>query len=577
VVDYYAVPVFSNRLPAHLDKATIEAFRQLFTGSDSRFAIVHEAVVRAEDQWQQRPGQPSEADYFRHLGMVGEDGSVLYLSPGSTEDRYQTSWLALSMPTSTVGDSAALLNTLTGLDIPVYASASQMRRGIEIYVFLESPVPSEVAEKLAATLREVASYQELVDGPIHSYPAPSDSEQPRVRVPFSGASAGWASDFYYADDPLHPLSLDDFMSNVRRVSSKVIERLPSYGLGRDLPVEESIEAANRLFWQQELKRVRASWATEAVRQPLSLGLAGLATRLGIDEQDVVSELQALSQPYADSELQHYLDAVRTTFEKWWAGQPVAYKPFYLEAGLEPPTAKRPPYRVLKLVEKLREQLDRVGSGRTRGSDQSVYQALLRLAQRHGGEDSKGIVVSVSQRELAERSGLTTLTTRKAVKRLLAAGLLSQKSVGKKEHASKLVLIDVRGSGVTHSDQSKGSDWDRLLPLARNGPGRLGKMAVSELLHLSDLGPSTARDWAAVAGTTPTAMKDRRRKLRNAGLVSYDRASGTWSVSHEWASQLRFVLEQEGSLEAGRRDQERHVDERKKYHELHRQRSQLRQK
>ena len=198
-----------------------------------------------------------------------------------------------------------------------------------------------------------------------------------------------------------------------------------------------------------------------------------------------------------------------------------------------PSKGRPPQEVLEFVERHRVGVLHGGSwqGRGGGSDESVYGALLEVAQEHGWLSKSGnICIRVAVRELAERAGVTERTCRKALKRLQEKHLLYRRPMRTEGKAGVLVLRDVASeSPLTFRIQLKDHVWglnaevlgqiEKLLRRFRHGKDRLTKVKV---LHLKAVillgGEATVQEVAEKLERRTDKAREQVRSLKERHLV-----------------------------------------------------------
>lgn len=203
------------------------------------------------------------------------------------------------------------------------------------------------------------------------------------------------------------------------------------------------------------------------------------------------------------------------------------------------------------------------AGRRGPSQQKAFMVVVNKALLLGRP-----VVGVSDRELAELGNMARETGTRALRDLVAAGLLRKVSTGKVREASRYELLSPAsvsrpiglGSKQTHSHIG---GLDTLDPAhdawAHGALG--GSWATS--LHLRALGGSTVTDLAAATGRHPSTVRTHLRKLAAAGLVKQESAGlWVWSVVDELDdAHLRAVAQEYGTVGRLQRRKDWHAIER----------------
>ena len=247
-----------------------------------------------------------------------------------------------------------------------------------------------------------------------------------------------------------------------------------------------------------------------------------------------------------------------------------------------PSKGRPPQEVLVFVERHRVGVlyGRSWQGRGGGSDESVYGALLEVAQEHGWLSKSGnICVRVAVRELAERAGVSERTCRKALRRLQEKHLLYRRPMRTEGKAGVLVLREIASeSPLTFRIQPKDHVWglnaevlgriEKFLRRFRHGKDRLTKVKV---LHLEAVillgGEATVQEVARQLDRRTDKAREQLRSLSERHLVEevpnlLDEER--YRVTAKFMEALEAALVEDGIPEVERAQRLRHKRDREMY-------------
>lgn len=316
----------------------------------------------------------------------------------------------------------------------------------------------------------------------------------------------------------------------------------------------------------ELERIRAYYA-EPHRQDLVMGVTAYGlVALGLPSQKVKELVTRFIATADNEEHKRREQALQGTIAKHESGQRVAWLEFYGRAGVPVPSASGPSAEVLVELDKADTLLGtRTWRGQAGLTDRSVYAALLQSARRHGVMHGEGVGVSISRRELAERSAVSTTTLNNALKRLEADSLIAR-DVSRKSpygHSGVLVIVTQGVSTVAHSFSAPTGgqkEWDYLYTHPAFMRGCLGKSAAHLLIALlSSEGPMTKGELARSIGRKSRDIRQPLAKLIGHAVLA--EVSARLVPAPDFRAALEKAAQNTGAI--------RRLQAQKAYHELER--------
>ncbi len=216
-------------------------------------------------------------------------------------------------------------------------------------------------------------------------------------------------------------------------------------------------------------------------------------------------------------------------------------------------------------------------GQAGGSNYTVYEALLEVAELHAWITEHGAVcVSVSVRELAMRAGVSTRTCIKALQRLQEQHLLYRVPMPTKGTAGRLILRDVAGDltpEFTIQSTSKeamlsGEGLSELLTALKRFRSGAGRITPTMLLHvrcLAFLGEEGADvAWVSrVLERRPDNVRRTLRALETRGIVEA-RGRNSYRIPYDLLARLELALIEDRIPDTERAQRRRNDDEREAY-------------
>jgi len=315
----------------------------------------------------------------------------------------------------------------------------------------------------------------------------------------------------------------------------------------------------------ELERIRPYYY-EPHRQDLVMGVTAYGlVALKLPAKEVKDSVTKFITSADTEEHKRREQALEGTITKHESGQRVAWVEFYKRTEVPLLNAQGPTAEVLAELEKAEMLLGtRLWRGQAGLTDRSVFAALLLTARRHGVLHGEGIGVSISRRELAERSAISTTTLNNALKRLGAQNLVVRDVTTKQQfgHSGMLVIVTSGVSRVAHSSPPKGGlkEWDNLYTHAAFMHGCLGKSAPQLLIALLRARePMTKAQLAQSVGRKPRDIRTPLAKLLSFKVITD--ASGCLAPAPDFKDALERAAVTTGAT--------RRLDAQKGYHELER--------
>jgi len=331
-------------------------------------------------------------------------------------------------------------------------------------------------------------------------------------------------------------------------------------------------------WQVELERLEPLW-TRGRRQHLAVALAGYGMAgLGIAPEAIKDAVTTLCERTQDREVKRRLQAVTITAKKFARGEPIAWRPFYDDAGLEPPTRLEVSAEVHRRLEQgiftLFNDND-TWKGKKGNSAHLVYGTLLWFAWRFGGEHERGVEVAVSLRHLTLEANLGSKdTTRRALQYLERCGLVGQGEASEWLETGQFVLFfefeTVSPPSLTQSETvppkfpsssiispvnsgwGKGGGGLKEWAISATHPafrqGALGHATARLFTHLLGLyAPISAADLAQLVGCHRKAVYKPLKKLRTFGIIECRQGNYFWSK--QWRANLDRAAAELGAYTA----------------------------
>jgi predicted transcriptional regulator len=318
--------------------------------------------------------------------------------------------------------------------------------------------------------------------------------------------------------------------------------------------------------------------------------------LGIAPDAIKDAVTTLCERTQDREVKRRLQAVTITAKKFARGEPIAWRPFYDDAGVDPPTRLEVSAEVHRRLEQgIFTLFNDTWKGKKGNSAHLVYGTLLWFAWRFGGEHERGVEVAVSLRHLTLEANLGSKdTTRRALQYLARCGLVGQGEAPEWFEAGQFVLFFEGETGsLTQSDTGSLTQSDTGLPkflcvsimspvnsvnsvnsgrdggvvhtISGWGKGGLDEWAISAthpafrqgalghatarlFTHLLILdAPISAADLAQLVGCHRKAVYKPLKKLRTFGIIECKQGNYLWSK--QWRANLDRAAAELGAYEA----------------------------
>jgi DNA-binding transcriptional ArsR family regulator len=544
-------------------------FLQLFPGDPLRHLVLHEVLGPGRKRQETRPGPLTTFVALRHLraqAMSGYGGAgVAPCRPavlGRFGEAWVGNWFAVDLDSFSpqLVVESGLTRELVRRGLVPYLSRGTTGRGAHIYVFVESSVTQEFLYQAGRAVGLLAEAHGLkAERPFEVFPSRPYGKSLALHLPWRGAAFdGFGANPLLEPEGLMPLGLWKL---------ELVERTPTAsleGLVREFParleqreqrpvpqrVQQVADPLER--WRSELKRVAPHWV-QGYRQKLALGLTAVGLGWGIPPEVVRADIERLALRCGDEEARSRLRAVDDTIKDARAGKRVAARRFYEAAGLEPPCGEVDP-RAVAILDALEASLDGLPSNRGGLVDGRVFAQLLLLARRHGVLVEDGVEVSVSQRELAQRSGVSSREAlENSLRRLGHLRLVRVARRGGRTEPGSFVLLENAAANQSFYPAVKGSrelkEFRDELRFFRVGGSGLTPLAG--LLFGAALAAGKALDlqeMASLVWRKSTSLSRPLRALREAGLLLTE-GRGRYRVARDWREALRRASVLDGAADA----------------------------
>lgn len=504
--------------------------------------------------------------YAKHLDVRSLYGSwALGLMPGYPVDpkRWFVSWAGFDFDENVLKEVLSFVNILRERSIYVYLTKGTTGRGAHGYTFFTQPVSQPRVHNALKQWAHLA--EDLGLGKPEIRPSNPYGPGTGILLPYRGAE----QDGYGFNPLIDPITFESIA--LEHVDERITRTPPDSFLvrrsgtgkkkNRTAPSQAHVTGmGSDEAWEAELRRLRPHWV-ENKRQFLTLGAAAYGlVGLSIPPEKVKDDLLSLMREARDEEINtRRLDAVKGTIKKYEKGEPIAWKKWYTDAGIEAPRSKFGPssetYANLRKLEY--EAWCRPWRGKKGLSARAAYLALIRVAKIHGVDHPEGVEISISTRDLALEAGLSDKTNLSALQTLYEEGLAKRGKKGTVSKAGSFVLLtgDLPDDEDTSrlpidSEMRCGSE----LPLRVRWSG-LGKLAEAILEALLTFGPLERRDLAKVLWRKSRDLKDVLKRLEERGLVVPDEVG--YRLPDNFSEILLTELKIDGSLEAERSDIQRY--------------------
>ncbi len=234
----------------------------------------------------------------------------------------------------------------------------------------------------------------------------------------------------------------------------------------------------------------------------------------------------------------------------------------------------PDHRDPRVVATARQVLALLEGPVLKGRKAPVARALLtafaHVALEHGTHDKDGVLVSLSLREAAEKSGTRLATVcNSALPYLVEAGFLKWRSKGAGKKRSTFLLRvprkrNIRNShayNVTLSEREQlnrlRGGWDRFASISR-----VSKTCELPLLHLlgSERQTLTFSELVSLTGRSISSIGNSMRSLVGANLV-VERERGVYNLPPDFWDRFNGVLRASGVTKSENRQKDRHEKDR----------------
>lgn len=320
-------------------------------------------------------------------------------------------------------------------------------------------------------------------------------------------------------------------------------------------------------WQAEIERLEPLWK-HGRRQHLAMALAGYGLAgLAIDPETIKAAVTTLCERTQDREVKRRLQAVTITAKKFARGERIAWRPFYDDAGVDPPTRSVVSAEVHRRLEQgIFTLFHGVWKGKEGNSAHLVYGTLLWFASRFGREHERGVEVAVSLRHLTLEANLGSKnTTRRALQYLERCGLVGEGTASKRLEAGQFVLffenemtdlvysshIGYKQSILYKSRRTPLGglyEWVNSTKHVAMRQGALGHLAarLTGILAILDE-PISTTDLAQFASCHLRSAYKPLNKLATHGIVTVTRKR--YSLAADWQAALDHVATELGAYEA----------------------------
>ncbi len=556
------------------DSKIAENFESLFRGSP--FARIELTAVRGGfKEVRERKGHQRREHVAHHLKNKSLNGrgahgvKMGWPSNPNAKSPWVTDWIGMDFDKDRPSDLVNFFNALLERSMFPYFTTGTTGRGAHVFVFFDAPIACVDAHKLLCKLSDLAV--SLGHGRPEIRPsAPIGGAG--ILLPFRGAArdgfgfnplfdAQWndgSEEQIVARD--HAISLVNIAS-IRRTDINDLTALT-------VPVRAAVQRRSQPTpshlpphqqWKQELERVKAVWKP-GVRNYLCLAATAFGCFLNVPDEHIERDVLEIVQTNGDdtAERQRSIRATLRRNRDQRAGKPVrvAFKPFYVLAGLEPPLRARLEEEIegkltqLEEVECRQFALDRAGA-----RNRTVLLAIVEYARRFGQRHERGVEVSVSRRELAERLGLGKSTVSYAIADLKDQGKIQTQPTADKMAAEVLVVIlDSLSTPCSPAGLCAAPVSTLVLT-----PNRYHNLLLA-LRHHQTLSLEALSSLCQHNSTTTTTQL---RTLTRTGSVT--RTNAGFALSADWQAQLRTAFGAAFEAEQQRLRQ-LHQKERAQYHQ-----------
>lgn len=531
---------------------------------------------KVQKQTTTRHSPAALTDYTTHLSESSRSGQgalglhPTFLAQGNEKRQWMSSWIGVDYdpvkPTDapvTIRDAMELVSFLEQYRLYLYLDHGTTARGIHGYIFLDEPIPRQIAYETVRTIQAMSSKVGLPPKP-EIFPSSPDKVGNGLYLPYRAAE----KDGFGVNPLVDPIEggmipLPEAQEEIYKTEALDVAAFvedfrgawtdDSYESGRTpynpIPVHTYKGAME--VWEKEVERLRPEWY-EGRRNYLALGLTAYGfCSLNVSENRIKKDIEMLEVSSLSPELENRLKTVDETINKHITGRRVAWKTYYGDAGVEPPPPNGVvPWKVSKKLMALSKKLETLPwKGMAGFTDWDMLDALIEVGMRHGKDHPDGVEVSISYRQLsqvAEVGGLSTIS--KSIGRLNVKGFLNKgKSHVKFDSGSLVLQIDretVEEFEISLEDDANFPPFH--IPRFRWGGGKLGKLTRPVLIHLQRLQPCTRADIARAMGRESRSIKNHVRKLLGWGLIDYDGDTNTYTIVSNFDERIKEVFEEDGT-------------------------------
>lgn len=424
--------------PPHIE----QGFRTLYPVMPTPHIV---AVVSASGTRPRTIHEPvSRTTIWRHLAPVGSN-EHLALGIMPTEDVEEagarTHFIVLDLDDDDVEPLQWLAQHLFDFGVPAYISRRTKGWGWQLVIFMAYSISGEAGALavrfLAATVAKIAPWtRERLD----VFPSAANGGM-RILLPYRGASVDAFG--------VNPLMVATTMEAVPLTNANHVQRARLRDIDAALnvlghleldpfpwpewtPPAEDLKLATlsgtdpRI--ENELRRIKRHYV-HPHRQQLVWGFAGYMALHYVPYEAAVDHVLRLAtdsgEPRSDIDLR--LSAVETTYRRRDQGHTVAFRKYYDQAGVEPPSAVRePPLAIIDDV--LNRAIAMQWQGNGGHTDIAVLVVLAHFMYVYGRQPSPATVeVAVACRALAVVTNSQASTVSKSLRRLAGFGLLEIES------------------------------------------------------------------------------------------------------------------------------------------------------
>lgn len=555
-----------------IDLKLIENFEFLFRGNPFKRIEVTDVQGGSKKVLERQGGQRREhiTYHLRNENLDGRGAQGVKLgwpSDPNLKSPWISDWVALDFDQSRPATLDRFFDALLEHSLFPYFTTGTTGRGAHVFLFFDAAIACVDAYKMLCKLKELAI--SLGYEPPEIRPSAAIGGVGLLLPYRGGARDGFGFNPLFdaqwndgSDAQInsrdHAVSLHSVVS-IRRIAKSDFFALTVQTPVQRRPRPTPSHLPPHQQWRQELERVRPFWKA-GVRNSLCLALAGFACYLGVPDEHIEDDVLEIVRASGDyiAERRRSIQATLKRRRDQRAGKSVriAFKPFYALAGLEPPLRPRLEDDLESKLTKLeRFELRQFSLQKAEVRNRMVLLAIIEYARRFGQQHERGIEVSVSRRELAERLGFGKSTVSNAI-----ADLKRQNKVQSQDTADKLAaetLVVILDSLITPCSSS-GVSVSLLRSLSFT-PGSYHNLLLA-LLHHQTL---SSEELSSLCQQKPNTIKTQLRTLTKNGAVI--RTNTGFVLAGDWEARLHTTFGAAFEIQQ-QRLQQLHKKERTQYHQ-----------